>query len=355
MHVEGPVTAHRNRAFDLFRILFALLVLWGHSYEMDPTQPQTNVFQRLHLGMDWGAFAVDGFFLLSGYLIVQSWMRDPRLGDYLRKRLLRIVPGYLVAVALSVLVAGAFAPAVPHFFHETFHSARFWTSIALLGGPLAAGGFPGNDNNLINGSLWTITYEFRCYLVVALLGVVGLTRRRSLWLALFLVFFALSLSPAAQAHLSWTKLMLITGKPADMYRLFPAFLLGGCFALYRQEIRFRPVIAVCAAIGLCVLPYITHRTEPWFVLCGGYLLFYLARQHLGIFHRWQRMPDVSYGTYLYGWPVQSFAIWLFHPRYYFSFPVTALICVGLGWLSWHFVERPALQWKTGPRVELPAA
>jgi len=42
-----------------------------------------------------GAMAVDGFFLLSGFLIVQSWATDPNLGRFLLKRVLRIYPAFI--------------------------------------------------------------------------------------------------------------------------------------------------------------------------------------------------------------------------------------------------------------------
>jgi peptidoglycan/LPS O-acetylase OafA/YrhL len=352
---RGHVTVKRSGALDLFRIIFALMVLWGHSYEMIDGDAHREIFTKLHLDMSWGSIGVDGFFLLSGFLIVQSWMRDSRLSDFLRKRVLRIVPGYVVAVVLSFIAAGIFAPGAPRFFHDSLHSVRFWISTLLLDAPLAAPAFPGNSNNAFNGSLWTITYEFRCYLLVALFGIAGFIRQRFVWLAITGLFFLIMTSLSIQQHISWTHSLLITGNPVAIFRLLPVFLLGGCYALFRAEIKFRPLFALLALIAVVSLPYLTGRMEPWMVLFGGYLLMYLASLPLQVFHWWHGMPDVSYGTYLYGWPVQSFVIWLYHPPFLVIFSSTAVICLILGWLSWHFVERPMLRLKPGRQVELPAA
>jgi peptidoglycan/LPS O-acetylase OafA/YrhL len=115
----------RNRQFDLFRILFATLVLLGHAAELTDGNRSRELFNRLtRSGMSFGEVGVTGFFLLSGFLILQSWQNDSEFWNFIRKRALRIVPGYLVAAVLSTLVVGLLAPGVPNFFrHLDYHLA----------------------------------------------------------------------------------------------------------------------------------------------------------------------------------------------------------------------------------------
>jgi peptidoglycan/LPS O-acetylase OafA/YrhL len=106
----------RNTVFDILRIVFATLVILAHAPEMLDGNRSRELFVRLtHSSMTLGDLSVDGFFLLSGFLIVKSWERNPTWADFLRNRTLRIVPGYLVAALLSTAVVGLLA-LVPHPF-----------------------------------------------------------------------------------------------------------------------------------------------------------------------------------------------------------------------------------------------
>ena len=121
----------RNHQFDLLRIIFAMLVLLSHAPEITDGNASRELFHRFtRAPMTFGTVGVDGFFLLSGYLIVQSWLANPELLNFLRKRVLRIVPGYLVAVFFRTLAVGLLAPGIAHFFRSL--DVHFVRSVVLL-------------------------------------------------------------------------------------------------------------------------------------------------------------------------------------------------------------------------------
>ncbi len=332
------------------RIVFAVLVLLSHAPEITDGNSSRELFQRLTGSpMTFGSFGVDGFFLLSGFLIVQSWDRDPELLNFLRKRVLRIVPGYAVAVLLSTVVVGWLAPGVPHFFRHL--GGQYWSSVLLLSSPLTPRVFPGFAYPYVNGSLWTIPYEFRCYLLVAFAGMCGLLRRRALWAWLVVVLFGFTFFPAAEEHMSWRHLHLYVGELPQDVRLTGTFLVGSCFYLYRNEIRFRQVFlwtAIAILVGAGVAA--PQQLEVALVLCGGYLLFYLAQ---GPFAITRSFPDISYGLYLYGWPAEAMWAWYRRGSPWINFVASTLVCVLLGWCSWHMVERPMLKLKRRATAALP--
>jgi peptidoglycan/LPS O-acetylase OafA/YrhL len=330
-------------------------VLLSHAPEITDGNPSRELLHRLTGSLTFGTFGVDGFFLLSGYLIVQSWLGDPELLNFLRKRALRILPGYLVAVAVSTLAVGLLAPGVDHFFRGL--DAHFLKSIALLSSPATPPVFPGRPYAMVNGAMYTIGYEFRCYLLVALLGVCGLLRRTILILAATALLLSSLFYPALFENLHWPRpVEALAGQPAIAFRLTAVYLVGVCFYLFRDRIAFRPVLALTASCALAgSVAFAPSRAEFALVLCGGYLMFYLGKMRLPWLAGMSRLPDISYGIYLYGWPVESLWIWFHRGSPWIAFAFSTVICFGLGWLSWHFVERPALALKRRPLAPLPAA
>lgn len=347
-------TKARNVRFDLLRILLAVLVMLAHAPELTDGNKSRELFSRLtRSDITFGTIAVDGFFLLSGFLMVQSWKRDPKLLSFLRKRVLRIVPGYVVAALLSTVVVGLLAPGVPHFFHHL--DGKFLESIFLLSSPLAPPVVPGLTYQLVNGSLWTITYEFRCYLLVAAFGVCGLLRRPWYWTAALVVFASAAFVPAVHPYLSWQSHKLILGDPDQMFRFLTTYFVGGCFHLLSDRIKFRPVLALAAVTTIAVSRFSPPLFELGLILGGGYLMFYLTEVRLPWKFPLRSFPDISYGIYLYGWPVETLWIWYFRGSPWITFGASVLLCCGLGWISWHFVERPMLELRPRSAVPLPPA
>jgi peptidoglycan/LPS O-acetylase OafA/YrhL len=347
------IQARRNREFDLMRLAFATFVILSHSPELIDGNRSRELLTRLTGAMSFGDLGVDGFFLMSGYLIVQSFVHDPELWNFLRKRVLRIYPGYLVACVLVTIVLGSLIPAEPGFFRAlNYHTVTAMAKLGMPPTPLVRLGskVAGED-----GSLWTIAYEFRCYLMVAFLGVAGLLRRKTVWVGLTVLFFAAYVSPWVSRHLFWHRGYFYTGEPEQTFRLASAFFVGGCFFLLKERIKFLPIYAGCAFAVLVAVRFTSsYLFQPAMMLAGGYLLFYLGQMKLHWVDRLPKFPDISYGVYLYGWPVELLWIDYMHGSPWTTFLAVSVISYGLGWLSWHFVERPMLKLKKRTTATLPA-
>jgi peptidoglycan/LPS O-acetylase OafA/YrhL len=284
----------RNHQFDLLRIIFATLVLLSHAPEITDGNASRELFHRFTGSpMTFGTLGVDGFFILSGYLIVQSWLGDPELINFLRKRVLRIVPGYLVAVVLSTLAVGLLAPGVDHFFRGL--GLHFFNSVVLLSSPMTPPVFPGRPYAMVNGAMYTIGYEFRCYLLVALLGLCGLLRRPILVLTVTILLLSSLLYAVPFEHMHWARhVEAVIGQPSIAFRLTAVYLVGCCFYVFRERIVFRRSFAV-ATVVLMVAGFVfaPSRGELAMVLGGGYLMFYLGQMHLNWLEGMSRLPDIS--------------------------------------------------------------
>lgn len=174
----------RCNNFDFLRFFLATLVIFSHSYPLIDGNHSREPISLVTSGQTTGGeLAVDGFFLLSGYLIAQSWEKSRSVASYLKKRVLRIYPGFIVAV---LICAFGLAPLLPTnlSYYSELSPIRLLCSIINLNPDL-----PQVDSSLpvpaVNGSLWTIRFEFWCYLGVALLGLLGALRLRPLSLLVF--------------------------------------------------------------------------------------------------------------------------------------------------------------------------
>jgi peptidoglycan/LPS O-acetylase OafA/YrhL len=341
-------------AIGALRLLFASLVIVAHSPEMLDGDSRREPLHILFGGMSSGALAVDAFFLISGYLIAASFASSASAGAYFVKRILRIFPAFAVCSLLCVLIVAPLAGANLGSLHPAAW-ARILYRLLTLKAPAVDGVFVGLHAPGLNGSAWSISYEFRCYILAALFGMAGLYRRPwsygSLTAAALLVNIILSWPGAPPvATPSWFEGVL--GDPQQDMRLISAFMVGTCFWLFRNTLPLRGTYAALAAPPLIILMFIPAFAESALILLGGYILFWTAFRA-----RWKPLlqinakNDISYGVYLYAWPIGALLIW-----YWRDIPLpllTALTFAGAmacGAASWFLIEKPALQWKPHERL-----
>ena len=359
----------KTNNLDFLRFFFATIVIYCHCYILyygtEETVEPLWVFSKGQMSI--GTFAVNFFFILSGFLIYQSWENSATAGSFLLKRFLRIYPGFIVASLLCILVIGPFSTSdffVPTGYWTEYYARINWPRSILNLILLREVEVPWSFNNLpianvINGSLWTIRYEFYCYLIVVLLGTLKLFRFRWFNLGFFLVFWVLY---ALQEYFhiyyyNWEELG-IAGKPDFLPRFFVYFFSGILFYQHRQHIpRLRSLFFL--SIFICLLSAWFFKgllfTLPVF---GSYTIFYIAfSMHIRLY-RWSKFGDFSYGIYLYAWPVQQMLILFFEPymNVWNLFSSATLISIILAILSWKLVEKPALNlkayWHLNPGLKL---
>src|SRR4051795_583952 len=102
----SPTRDPRQNNFDLLRFLFASLVVFSHSYAIVVPRSDTATEPLAFLSgrqMSLGTLSVYGFFAISGFLIAQSWTRSRGFGDFLKKRALRLYPGFAVMTLFCAL------------------------------------------------------------------------------------------------------------------------------------------------------------------------------------------------------------------------------------------------------------
>lgn len=333
---------HNNR-FDVLRLLAAWLVLFSHAYTLAGVG-HLEPWSRW-VGVDTlGGLGIAVFFTLSGYLVTCAWERNPSLARFARNRVLRIYPALGVVTVLTALVLGPLWST--HTLSVYFSDAGTWQFLLNATAWEIRYQLPGvfgppNPSSAVNGSLWSLPYEIRSYLLLGLIAwVPGPLRHKLVWvvagLMLALVTRPVSLDGFARhAGLNFLDI-----------KLGLLFAVGALMASWRAHLSPNWAVAAGAFVAAALVP------APWKTLCllwgAAILVLWLALHGQRLLPQWpRRWGDWSYGAYLYAFPLQQWLVaegW--HQRSFGLFVLlSTMLAFACGAASWHGIERWAAQWK----------
>jgi peptidoglycan/LPS O-acetylase OafA/YrhL len=322
-----------NNNLDLFRLMAAAMVIYGHAYAIAPQAGHTDVVLRW-LGHDYsGSLAVKLFFFLSGLVVTNSLLDKKDAVQFVVARFFRIVPGLAWVVLCSALVLGPLATTLPadQYWASPQVMAYVWDNVRLQTNYVLPDVFAANPHPAaVNGSLWTLPYEVGAYMGLMAVFLVGVFRQR--WLVC-LVFVLVVLDPVLGNKL------LFTWRPEhrEVDYLLPCFAVGGLLAYFKNDIS----VDVKLVLGWLLLA-VAFRPHAY-----GFLVFYVAVFLTMVwvsgqswFVRLKPSSDLSYGVYLWGFPVQQALVYWWPEAGLRVNQVAALVLsLACAWVSWHVVER----------------
>jgi peptidoglycan/LPS O-acetylase OafA/YrhL len=347
--------------FDLFRFFLAVLVVFSHCFviatgKLIDTEPGMIFTQNQ---TDLGGIAVNFFFVISGFLISRSFQNSKNFIDYLKKRALRILPAFYVAFLISVLIVGPlgtisrnqiFGNWAEYYTH--LHKKRLLLDLITLQSPHALKSFSYTPlANMVNESLWTIEYEFLCYLIIPVLTICGLFKKKWIAISFFLLSYLIlafqNFNPGVLNNIEIPDFVTKILNPIYLPRFFVYFSAGIIFFIYRNLILRKRLFALLSFAALIVSCYFVKCINLAMPIVGSYLLFYLAYHPNIRFSNFAKNGDFSYGIYLYAWPIQQLVM-LFLARYLSSlglFCIALPIAIFAAFLSWNYIEKPFLKLK----------
>jgi peptidoglycan/LPS O-acetylase OafA/YrhL len=342
----------RQNNFDALRLVAAISVIFSHSF-LIAEGTQNNELLILLTGNQsiLGLAGVFVFFAISGFLVTQSFEQTASPLHFLAKRALRIFPGLFVATLLSAFVLGPLVTTLPLGGYlsrpEPYQYVVGNTLLDQTVHELPGVSFVANPVGLeINGSLWTLRCEFVMYLMVLVLGVLRLLTVR---VGLLLLAFGMVClhSNMLDEFEKWGWFFQVLSGWGWLVGFFAA---GMILHKLRHTRIFDGRIALLALAGLA-LSVPLRQFILLFPIFGCYLALWLAlNPRLPVIPA-ARFGDLSYGLYIYGWPVEEAVMWLSGGRaaWWQVFLIALPAASAIAFLSWHLVERPMLRLKPGSR------
>lgn len=351
-----------NNSLGVIRLILASVVIFDHAFPLggfgrDPFWDLTRGQASL------GSLAVAGFFAISGYLIAKSGMSGDVV-QFMWRRTLRIFPAYWF-----VLLVTAFLVAPLVWVGEGHNLAAFFTwgpngpfHYFIANWTLNIGTYGIHDlltettpygreigGSAFNGSIWTLIYEWNCYLIIAVLVVFGVMKSARILVPVMAAFFLIMQIVAA---MDFGAVTVLVPKMADPFTisLGYVFLLGSVLAVYSKHVPFDDRLGILSGIVLVLsLRYGGYSTVG--TAAGAYFVMYLAARLPRQVQWIGKKNDYSYGIYIYGFLVQQVTAFLgWHQLGYVLYVLIALVLsFGCAWISWHLVEKRAMALKNwGP-------
>ena len=341
--VQLPTRQANN--FDLLRILFAWFVIVSHSYVLNGDGATDPLFEMTQQTFLLSFIGVKGFFIISGYLIFKSMVVSTSIFEYLVKRVLRIFPALAVVLLVTLVAVYFIYPNnMPPFFSNKEVYAYFLGNIILFKHHFFISGiFAGLPSSAINGSLWTIEYEFFFYLFILLFFY--FMSNKKILKALLVIVVALFLM-VRFAFYYWTVQTHFFIPLEPLFDLGPYFLMGSLLSCFNFD-TMPAKNALAAVLSLVLVASVYFKighTVVYFTL--PFLVIYVGKQTSKL-ASWVHttMGDPSYGIYLYAFPLQQLIIYWYRPSTLVLFVASTIVAFIFGYLSWIFIEKNALALK----------
>jgi peptidoglycan/LPS O-acetylase OafA/YrhL len=334
--VNDIISSKHDNNFNLLRIIAALGVIYGHSFYLFTPDGSYDILAKLFPFTYSGSISVNMFFFISGILVTQSYFNSKSVYKFMTMRFFRIWPGLTLCLLATMFIIGPiFTNLNTKEYLLNMDTYRYLTNLTLLlhsfNNYLPGVFMNGLEKGIVNSSLWTLSYEVFCY-VVLLIGLhtvisIKNNRKYAYKIIACLVLLIFLIYPSGYTHYVISVL-----SEKHIHRFFFFFGFGVIFYLFRNKIPIK-LLFLLALASICVILHFTADGSALYKLLFDltfiYTIIYLA--YLPVLRKLKFDSDYSYGVYLYGYLVQQMVAVLFKFTPYQSMLVTFLYY----WASFH--------------------
>lgn len=348
MLLSKLIDGHNNN-FTPLRMICAIAVLYGHSWGLSlgialGTDPISYYLLPTY-GRSLPSLAVEIFFVISGFLVCASYSKKNNVILFVRARFFRIYPGLVVAVLFCILLGAAVTTLS---LSEYFHSKALWdyfkfNSMLINGlnfdlpGVFAKNPYP----SVVNGSLWSLPYEVWLYVSLAILGSLQVINARATY-NLFLILVSLAYLQQAPENLLFLK--------EKMHVELAFFFMLGSFLYINREfidISLKSLLILLTIYYSLQFIFLAHEIHFFIYMkciCISYFVILIAYHPALRIKSLDKIADVSYGIYIYAFPIQQLIAYL-NPKIqpWSIFFISSIITIPIAYLSYRFIEAPFIK------------
>ena len=336
---------YRKNNFDFLRLIFASFVIITHSYPLSGIKECDCLCQISNGQVGFSYIGVKGFFVISGYLIFQSLQRSDNFIDYFWKRVLRLYPALFIVLLLTIILTPfVYHGDIPFYYNKSLltylpNNLSLYRIQYVIDGVFEKNPY----KSAINGSLWTIPYEFTMYILLSFLIIF---RKKKIVMQILLLMSFLLLLTGNIFYFEQLKQYGFILSGEHLLDLGVFFIAGSLLAAIniekikrKKELLILISILVIASIYFDFYNYSKYLTLPiLFILIGLNPIPY-------IYNIGNKLGDLSYGIYIYGFPVQQTLMYYFKFNYLELMIFSLFISYIFAYFSWHFIEKNALKLK----------
>ena len=323
---ETTERVKRDNCFDFLRYFFAFSLILVHFCTL------TNQEQFWFVT---GQMRVKAFFTITGFLVVYSFLRRNSLKVYCWKRVYRIVPAYVVTILLCFFIGFFFSTAsIKEYFLSQQSLKYLAANLSFMNfiEPSLPGLFTNNCyGSFVNGSLWSMKYEVLFYIAVPFM--IFLMRKVRKIYVLAVVFIILTIYNQYHDNSMCTIIYFFSGTAILLYFdwfckhvkwIFPCCILHFCLTLFYD---YAFLYYIEPLVFSAIIVAVAYYCKPLNFL--------------------QRYDNISYGLYLYHFPVIQVLVQYKLHQYniYLTFILSLLITATLAVISWYMIEKPMLRRK----------
>lgn len=325
--IEHSINTFNNNSL-LIRFVLAFAVFYSHMFAIYGLKEPTLLWGNHSLG--W--YAVNGFFFISGLLVAQSYQnRD--VYSYLMARFFRIMPAYFASLIVVLITVFLFSDIKFNFeWFYKFLKFLFQNIIPFDSVDVSmSGAWSGSAQpNALNNSLWTIPFEIFCYIIIIPLLLSNTKYKpRTFLLFVISIFIYLKLLGAISfSHIS-----------LDLLRVLIYFGIGVTTYLIVKEKKINIYF-----LFFCSILFLFEGNIKETIL--GYLIV-LSILYFGFYVKtiFTIKNDYSYGLYIYAWPISQAVNGGGIQNIYNALIITFVCLLFISWISWKYLEKPALKLK----------